>query len=313
LKKREKKQDDKRSTRNNNNINNRKNRKMSLLGIDTLWKEFTNRRQVRQEGNFMQRQYENQRKLNEQGRDIQMDIWNKTNYGAQVEHMKNAGLNPALMYGSAGQGGTTGSQGGGSASKGNAPKAPVMDLQSALIDAQINSMNAKAESDRANADATSGYKEDESRTRAIGLEIANKINAMSREAQIEMFNSELKKMNESIEELSIKNNVGRNTINAEIIKANEEAVSVAIQRYVDDKSKDAKIENIVSNAAKTTAESKGANLDNIVKEAESELAKEGIFKNDRIEKRLLFQFINNLVESVNNAFKGVGETIKKFN
>jgi hypothetical protein len=27
-----------------------------------------------------------------------MDMWNKTNYGAQVEHMKNAGLNPALMY-----------------------------------------------------------------------------------------------------------------------------------------------------------------------------------------------------------------------
>ena len=217
------------------------------------------------------------------------------------------------MYKGAGAGGTTGSQGGGSASMGSSQQGRVMDMQNALIGAQIDGIKAKAESDRANADATSGYKEDESRRRITGLEIANKINAMSTEAQVEMFNSQLKKMNESIEELSIKNNVGRNTINAEIIKANEEAVSVAIQRYVDDKSKDAKIENIVSNAAKTTAESKGANLDNIVKEAESELAKEGIFKNDRIEKRLLFQFINNLVESVNNAFKGIGETIKKFN
>ena len=282
-------------------------------GLSMIGGHQQERRNYRNNRNLMGLQNEYQRGLNQQGHDLQMDMWNKTNYGAQVQHMKDAGLNPALMYKGAGPGGTTGSQGGGSASMGSSQQGRVMDMQNALIGAQIDGIKAKAESDRANADATSGYKEDESRRRITGLEIANKINAMSTEAQVEMFNSQLKKMNESIEELSIKNNVGRNTINAEIIKANEEAVSVAIQRYVDDKSKDAKIENIVSNAAKTTAESKGANLDNIVKEAESELAKEGIFKNDRIEKRLLFQFINNLVESVNNAFKGIGETIKKFN
>ena len=31
------------------------------------------------------------------GRDIQMDIWNKTNYEAQLKHLKAAGLNPSLM------------------------------------------------------------------------------------------------------------------------------------------------------------------------------------------------------------------------
>lgn len=37
----------------------------------------------------------------------QMDIWNKTNYEAQMKHMKAAGLNPALMYGMGGGGGAT--------------------------------------------------------------------------------------------------------------------------------------------------------------------------------------------------------------
>ena len=107
-------------------------------------------------------QHQNQMGLNRQGHDLQMDMWNKTNYGAQVEHMKNAGLNPALMYKGAGAGGTTGSQGGGSASMGSSQQGKVMDLQNALLGAQIKGIEAKANSDNASADATRGYKADES-------------------------------------------------------------------------------------------------------------------------------------------------------
>ena len=48
----------------------------------------------------------------------QMDMWNATNYPAQVEQLNKAGLNPALEYGMKGGGGvttgspTTGVQGG---------------------------------------------------------------------------------------------------------------------------------------------------------------------------------------------------------
>ena len=34
-------------------------------------------------------------------------MWNKTNYEAQAEHLRRAGMNIGLMYGSAGQGGQT--------------------------------------------------------------------------------------------------------------------------------------------------------------------------------------------------------------
>lgn len=175
MKKREKKQDDKRSTRNNNNINNRKNRKnmsisagaqagisagTQLLGM--IGGHGQERRNYRNNRRLMELQHQNQMGLNRQGHDLQMDMWNKTNYGAQVEHMKNAGLNPALMYKGAGAGGTTGSQGGGSASMGSSQQGKVMDLQNALLGAQIKGIEAKANSDNASADATRGYKADES-------------------------------------------------------------------------------------------------------------------------------------------------------
>lgn len=97
-----------------------------------------------------ERQYENQRRLNQQGADLQMDMWNKTNYGAQLAHMKDAGLNPALMYGMGGGGGaTTGSQGGGSASKANAQQ--QMGIEGAMAAAQIDLM--KAQANKANTEA----------------------------------------------------------------------------------------------------------------------------------------------------------------
>jgi len=109
------------------------------------------RRNYRNNRRLMELQHQNQMGLNRQGHDLQMDMWNKTNYGAQVEHMKNAGLNPALMYKGAGAGGTTGSQTGGSASMGNSQQGKVMDLSNALIGAQIEGLKAKATKDLSDA------------------------------------------------------------------------------------------------------------------------------------------------------------------
>ena len=74
------------------------------------------------------------------------------------------------MYKGAGAGGTTGSQTGGSASMGGSQQGKVMDLQNALLGAQIDGINAKAESDRANAKAKGGYEADESGARKLNIE-----------------------------------------------------------------------------------------------------------------------------------------------
>ena len=103
------------------------------------------RRNYRDQRNLMNLQMQNQAGLNRQGHDLQMDMWNKTNYGAQVGHMRDAGLNPALMYKGAGAGGTTGSQGGGSASMGNKQQGKVMDMSNLMMGAQIEKLKEEVE------------------------------------------------------------------------------------------------------------------------------------------------------------------------
>ncbi len=110
------------------------------------------RRNYRNQRNLMNLQMENQAGLNRQGHDLQMDMWNKTNYGAQVGHMKNAGLNPALMYKGAGAGGTTGSQGGGSASMGSSQQGRVMDMSNLLMGAQVEKLRAETNNLRKDTD-----------------------------------------------------------------------------------------------------------------------------------------------------------------
>ena len=118
------------------------------------------RRQHRDTKELMGMQFRNQAGLNRQGHDLQMDMWNKTNYGAQVKHMEDAGLNPALMYGSAGQGGTTGSQGGGNASMGQAQQMKAMDMQNLMMGAQMEALKAKANLDNAQANKIGGVDTD---------------------------------------------------------------------------------------------------------------------------------------------------------
>jgi hypothetical protein len=91
-------------------------------------------------------QFGHQTALNQQGHDLQMDMWKKTNYPAQVKMLEQAGLNPALLYGMGGAGGsTTGSQGGGSAAGGSAPGQGSIDLPMAMMGAQIENIKADTE------------------------------------------------------------------------------------------------------------------------------------------------------------------------
>ena len=112
--------------------------------------------QNRNQRRLMNMQYQNQRLLNQQGSDLQYDMWKKTNFPAQVAMMKEAGLNPALMYKGAGPGGTTGSQGGGSAASGSAAQVRMMDMSNLLVKAQIADTEAAARLKNVEADKKAG-------------------------------------------------------------------------------------------------------------------------------------------------------------
>ena len=112
---------------------------------------------MRNQQRLMDVQQRNQMDLNRQGKALQMEMWNETNYGAQMKHMKEAGLNPALMYGMKGGGGaTTGSQGGGSASGGNAQMSKVMALEGMQMQSQIDLTKAQTNKVKAEEDSIRG-------------------------------------------------------------------------------------------------------------------------------------------------------------
>ena len=122
-------------------------------------------REQRQQGytkDLMGLQQKNQQALNQQGHQLQMDMWNKTNYGAQMEHLKGAGLNPALMYGMSGGGGTTaGSQSGGSAAGGQGAKVNESQIgqgtsMGMLTKAQIENINEQTRKTGIEADKLAG-------------------------------------------------------------------------------------------------------------------------------------------------------------
>jgi len=88
--------------------------------MDGINRRGQERRNFRYQRRLMGHQQENQMALNRQGHDLSYEMWKKTNYPAQVEMMKEAGLNQGLMYGSGGgAGGTTQSGSGGGAGGGN--------------------------------------------------------------------------------------------------------------------------------------------------------------------------------------------------
>lgn len=66
-----------------------------------------NKRQFKQAKKMTRLQLDAQKELTNFNFGKQMEMWELTNYGAQMEQLKKAGLNPALLYGMSGGGGAT--------------------------------------------------------------------------------------------------------------------------------------------------------------------------------------------------------------
>lgn len=106
-------------------------------------------RQLRQQKDLQGIQIAGNKEMMDYSMMKQMEMWRNTNYKAQLEQMKMAGLSPGLIYGMKGGGGVTtgspsGQVSGGEAPKGGQEQIQAMGLlqQGALTDAQRRNIEA---------------------------------------------------------------------------------------------------------------------------------------------------------------------------
>ncbi len=200
-------------------MNNKKQSKgMSALGIGIgaassalgmIGQDARAKKQHERQKELMDLQNQQQERLNKQGSQLQYDMWKKTSYPGQMEMMKEAGLNPALMYGMSGGGGvTTGSQGGGSAAGGSS-HAP-MDIGAI---AQVGLLKAQTEKLKAETDNIAGK---------TGLQESEKSN----------INASTVKMTEEGIKLNMENDVKFQTLSDEIKRVKMEALGAELDNQL---------------------------------------------------------------------------------
>lgn len=182
--------------------------------------------------------------------DKQMDLWNKTNYEAQARHMKNAGLNIGLMYGTAGQGGQSNSVSG----EGGKPNAPNpmantaamagMGLQAGLTQAQIEATKAQTEKTRAEAEKISGVDTQEAKTRIA--DISQGIENKKAAEILTNVQSRLTSINADVADFSMEDAIKR--INYEAEKAYHEVKSAQYEADLSEATYNDKIEIVKQEA-----------------------------------------------------------------
>ena len=77
----------------------------TIAGMNSQEKAMNDQWRLEQEKMALQAKYNKEQA--DYSQQLALDMWNATNYESQVEHMKAAGLNPALLYSKGGAGGST--------------------------------------------------------------------------------------------------------------------------------------------------------------------------------------------------------------
>lgn len=225
-------------------------------GISGIWNGMSMKRKYKYAKKMADYEQNLQKDLNVFNQGLALDTWEKTGYDAQVQQLKKAGLNPGLMYGQAGAGGTTQSGAGTSAGQMDLPdmttegmavqSAVQTTLQAKMQQAQIENINANTEKTKVDTQKTAGV--DTEKATAEIAAIAQGINNAELQNDIMNLDKQVKNI-----ELNIANETQESAItkiNAEMWKAIGEAESAETKGKIDKATK----EEIIAQIEQTTVE-----------------------------------------------------------
>lgn len=118
-------------------------------GMGLLLQDQQDRRQLRQQRRLQGLEMEGQRQMTDYNLEKQYELWQRTSYPSQVEQLKKAGLNPAMIYGMGGAGGSTADIKTGNVTGAHAPMGGgeigmgiQLGMDARLKQAQIDNINA---------------------------------------------------------------------------------------------------------------------------------------------------------------------------
>ena len=135
-------------------------------GLGLLLSNINDKRQLNMSRKLQRMEMEGSKEMTDYNYKKQLEMWNNTNYSAQLAHMKQAGLSPGLMYGMSGGGGATTGGGTGHAGLGNAPSGGGEAIGLGLQMANIGLLKAQRE----NIEMDTKLKESEIPTAGQGIE-----------------------------------------------------------------------------------------------------------------------------------------------
>lgn len=231
----------------------------------------------------------------------QLEMWEATNYPAQIKQLEKAGLNPGLIYGMGGAGGATTGGSAAGVSGGSAQQNPgeiqqmmAMGMQIAQQAAQTELTKSQTEKTKVETEKIAGAD-----TENIKADTANKI---LNSVILDYTGKESKEMFERVNQPN--RAVQSETVEKEL-SARQGIAGTIYELWVEGKLYEksvAEIENILLNNEKTKGQTrqiiksmdlleeniKGAKLDNIIKELETKLQTEtGIDKNSPVWMKIL--------------------------
>lgn len=187
------------------------------------------RRQLRQQRRLNELNFEQYKRTTDYASKSALDMWNATNYGAQVEHLKKAGLNPGLLYGMSGGGGATtgpqGTMGNANAPSGGGEMGMVgMGLQNGLMAAQMKLIEAQTEKTKAEAAKTAGIDTDLAKTQVTGMKLDQSFYQQTFDARIEELDRQIEVMRQQARSLDQQTGITEETRNATVLKSQQEAI-----------------------------------------------------------------------------------------
>lgn len=169
-----------------------------------------------------------------------MKMWNETNYGAQTEHMRKAGLNVGLMYDGGGQGGQLMNPGGSAQGVNIKAEGKGLDPAFGLMNAQIENIKADTEQKKATTEKTKGVDTEETKSRIA--DIAQGIENKKAQEQLTQADTWLKQLEGEITGETKEAQIDRTQWEAK--RAEAEAEKAFNEAYVGSETREAVIRTI---------------------------------------------------------------------